>query len=218
MSELISIVLEERKETGKEVCKKMRPSGYTPCVFYGPEYVDSIPAKVKTADIAKIVKSGQWETSAINATLPNGNKEMCLMREVQKDFLNDNILHIDFMQLLKGRKVSINVPLHIAGRDACQGVKAGGVVDQILREIPMEVLPSQIPDFITVDISSLGLGEQIHVRDLSIPSEATLLVDEDEVAISIVIPRAVVEEEKAEGEEEEKEIEVVAKGKAKEEE
>ena len=212
MSEMMSIVLEERKETGKEVCKKMRPAGYVPCVFYGPEYVKSVPAKVKTAGIAKLLKSGQWETVTFDATLPDGKKEMCLIREVQKDFLNGDILHIDFMQLIKGHKISVNVPLHITGRETCKGVKLGGVVDQILREISMEVLPGQIPDSFTVDISSLGLGEQIHVRDLSLPSDATLLVDKDDVAVAIIIPRGVVE---AEAEEEQKEVEVVAKGKAK---
>ena len=212
MSEMINIVLEERKETGKEVCKKMRPAGYTPCVFYGPEYVDSIPAKVKTSDVAKLLKSGQWETVTFDAVLPGGKREMCLMREVQKDFLNGNILHIDFMQLIKGHKIHVNIPVHVTGRETCQGVKLGGVIDHILREVSMEVLPGQIPDSITVDISNLGLGGQIHVRDLNVPADATLLVDGDEVAVAIIVPRGVVE---AENTEEQKEVEVVAKGKAK---
>lgn len=212
MSEIISIVLEERKETGKQNCKKMRPAGYIPCVFYGPEYVASVPAKVKTANIAKLLRAGRWETMVLEVTLPDGKKEMCLMREVQKDFLNDDILHIDFMQLVKGHRISVNVPLHITGRESCIGVKLGGVIDHILREIPMEVLPAQIPDSLTVDVSTLGLGAMVHVRDLPIPPDATLLIDEDEVAVAVMVPRGIEEEEE---EAEEQEVEVAAKGKAK---
>ncbi len=213
MSEKTSIVLEERKETGKEVCKKMRPAGYIPCVFYGPEYIESVPAKVKASEITKLVNSPQWETLTLDATLPNGKKEMCLMRAVQKDFLNGNILHIDFLQLVKGHKINVNIPIHLVGREACQGVKLGGLIDQILREVPMEVMPGRIPDSITLDVASLGLGDQLHVRDLDVPSDAVMLVEEDEVVVSVMIPRGVVEAEAEEGEE--KEVEVVAKGKAK---
>ena len=218
MSDIISIVLEERKGSGKNLCKKLRPEGYTPCVFYGPDYKESIPAKVKTSDVAKIIKAGGWETVTLGATLPDGNSEMCLMREVQKDFLDDSILHIDFMQLVKGRKITVNVPVHIVGRETCHGVKQGGVIDHILREIPMEVLPGRIPDSITLDITEMGLGSQLFVRDMDIPADATVLVPEDEIAVAVIVPRGLIEAETEEEEEEEKEVEVVAKGKAKHEE
>jgi large subunit ribosomal protein L25 len=116
------------------------------------------------------------------------------------------------MQLVKGRRISVNVPVHVTGREACAGVKQGGVVDHILREIPLEVLPGQIPDSIEIDISTLGLGAHVFVRDLPIPEGATLLLDEGEIAVSVIIPRGVIEAEAAE---EEKEVEVLAKGKAK---
>ncbi len=212
MSENISITMEERSETRKGACKKLRPAGFTPCVFYGPEYVQSIPGKVRTAEVVKLVNSGRWETAAIDIALPDGKREMCLIREVQRDILNDDILHIDFMQLVKGRRISVNVPVHVTGREACAGVKQGGVVDHILREIPLEVLPGQIPDSIEIDISTLGLGAHVFVRDLPIPEGATLLLDEGEIAVSVIIPRGVIEAEAAE---EEKEVEVLAKGKAK---
>ncbi|NLM70803.1 MAG: 50S ribosomal protein L25 [Synergistaceae bacterium] len=222
MSNAISITLEERKESGKIACKKLRPAGYTPCVFYGPEYKDSIPAKVKTEDVAKLIKAGGWETVTLNATLPDGKQEMCLMREVQKNFLDDSLLHIDFMQLVKGRKINVNVPVQIVGRETCEGAKQGGLIDHILREISMEVLPGRIPDMITVDVSDLGLGDQLFVRDLDLPSDASLLVDEDEMVVAVMVPRGVTDEEAEEEaiaeDEEEREVEVVAKGKAKDEE
>ncbi|HCL79991.1 MAG TPA: 50S ribosomal protein L25 [Synergistaceae bacterium] len=220
MANLVSIVLKAREERGKEKCKKLRSEGI-PCVFYGPEYVQSIPCTANTVEMTKLANS-RWETQALDATLPNGKKEMCLIREIQKDPISRQILHVDFLQLVKGHKISVNVPVHIVGRDKCPGVKAGGVIEHILREIEMEVLPSSIPEMVTVDVSDFELGHQFHVKDLAVPEGAEILVDADEIVITVAIPRSVVEEEAeavvAEGAEEVKEVEVVAKGKAKNEE
>ena len=216
MSENVKVVLEAREGKGKEACSKLRPAGYVPCVVYGPEYPESVPAKVKLSDIAKVAASGHWETRTMLLTLPGGKEEMAIMREVQKDILNGKILHVDFMQLVKGHKLTVNVPVELVGRDVCAGVKLGGVIDHLLREISMEVLPGQIPDSVAVDVSSMKLGAQVHVKDIAVPEGASVLSDPDEVVVAVIIPRGVAEGE--EMAEEQKEVEVVAKGKAKEEE
>jgi large subunit ribosomal protein L25 len=149
-------------------------------------------------------------------TLPGGKEEMAIMREVQKDILNGKILHVDFMQLVKGHKLTVNVPVELVGRDVCAGVKLGGVIDHLLREISMEVLPGQIPDSVAVDVSSMKLGAMVHVKDIAVPEGASVLSDPDEVVVAVMIPRGVSEAE--ETAEEQKEVEVVAKGKAKSEE
>lgn len=213
MSEMVNIVLEAREEKGKEACKKMRPSGFIPCVVYGPEYRESVVARVKASDITKIANSGHWETQAVNVVLPGGKEEMCLMREVQKDTLNGKILHVDFLQLVKGHKITVNVPVELKGRDVCTGVKMGGIIDHLLRELQMEVLPGQIPNSVTVDLSSLGIGVQVHVKNIDVPTGASILTDPNEVVVAIILPRGGVESEV--GEEEQKEVEIVAKGKTK---
>jgi len=137
------------------------------------------------------------------------------MREVQKDHITGRILHIDFLQLVKGHKLTVNVPVELKGRDECKGVKLGGVIDLLLREVAVEVIPSRIPDSFHVDVSSLGLGAQFHVKDLALPEGVEVLADPDEVIVAVVVPRGVSEEEEAEAAGE-KEVEVVAKGKARE--
>jgi large subunit ribosomal protein L25 len=214
MSEMVNIVLKARDERGKEQCKKMRPEN-TPCVFYGPKYVESIPCTVKTAEVAKLL-SARWETQTLNATLPDGQEEMCLIRDFQRDPVSRQLLHVDFLQLVKGHKINVRVPVELTGRDKCPGVKAGGIVEHLLREVEMEVLPSEIPPFLSVDVSELDIGEHVYVRDLPIPEGAEVLTDLDEIVVSVIVPRSVVESEAEEVEEDEaKEVEVVAKGKAK---
>jgi large subunit ribosomal protein L25 len=115
------------------------------------------------------------------------------------------------MRLLKGRKITVNVPIRIRGRETCPGIKDGGVLEN-LHEIEIETLPMNIPEFIDVDISALALGEMIHVSDLVSGLDSggfTLLADPEEVVAIVATPRAVAEE--APGEE--KEVEVLVKGK-----
>ena len=138
------------------------------------------------------------------------------MREVQRDCLNGKLLHVDFMQLMSDRKIMVNVPVEIVGRENCVGLKQGGVIDQLLHDIEMDVFPAEIPDSIVIDVSNLELEKSVHVRDLSFPPSAELKMHSDEIVVTVITPRAAVEEEAAEAlGEEQKEVEVLAKGKAK---
>ena len=209
MSELVTIVMEPRTKSGKGATGRLRATGFTPCVFYGPELPEPVMGKVNTAQVDRLLASSHWETKRITLKLPSGSEEMCIIREMQRHPLTGKLVHIDFMRLLQGRKITVNVPIRIHGRESCVGLKEGGVLES-LHEIEVETLPMSIPEFIDVDISKLGLGDMIHVKNLDL-SDLTILADPDEVVAIIAIPRAVVEEESGG---EEKEVEVVAKGKA----
>ena len=209
MSELVTIVMEPRTKGGKGAIGKMRKEGFIPCVFYGPEMSESFVGKVNTTQLERLLSSGHWETMRITLKLPTGDEEMGIIREVQRHPLTGRIIHVDFMRLLKGRKVTVKVPVRIHGKDACPGIKAGGVLEN-LYEIEVETLPMDIPTSIDVDVSELNLGDVVHVKDLSLSNSVTLLADPEEVVVIVAVPRLVAEEAAAE----EKEVEVVAKGKA----
>lgn len=221
MSDVVKVNFENREVTGKQEAKKTRKSGYTPCIFYGADYPEGVKIKVKTDDISSYVNSGHWETTRVEASLPDGSTSLCLMRNIQKDFLSDEILHIDFLQMVKGHKIYVNVPITPLHKDNCVGVKAGGVFDQVLHEIGMEVLPMEIPDSIEIDVQHLNIGDYIYVSDLSVPESAELDSEPDEVVFSVSHAR-VEEEPEEELEEEleemEEEVEVIGKGKSDEEE
>ncbi|MBN1333111.1 MAG: 50S ribosomal protein L25, partial [Synergistales bacterium] len=111
MTEIVTLSLENREDFGKEANKKLRKEGYIPAVFYGQEYKDSLRVKVKNSDLSRYANSSHWETVRFEVTLPGGKRELCLMREIQRDILNDEILHVDFIQLVKGHKVHVKVPV-----------------------------------------------------------------------------------------------------------
>ena len=209
MSELVTIVMEPRVKSGKGAIGKLRKEGFTPCVFYGPELSEPVVGKVNTTQVARLLSGGHWETMRISLKLPSGEEEMCIIREVQRNPLTGKLVHIDFMRLLKGRIVTVNVPVRVFGKEICPGIKEGGVLEN-LHEIEVATLPMTIPEFIDINISNLALGDMIHVKDLDLGADLHLLADPEEVVAIVAVPK-VVEEETAG---EEKEVEVVAKGKA----
>lgn len=218
-SSSVKLHLKKREKTGKETNKKLRLQGLIPAVFYGPDTGGAIPVTVEARDVLHYANSAYRETVRIDAVLPDGTEEMCLMRDIQRDPLTDEVLHIDFLKLVSGHKVYVNVPIEVTGRDHCVGVKQGGVFEQVIHELEMFVLPREIPDAITLDVSGLGLDAAIHVKDLSLPVSAVVEQDPESAVVMVTYATApVLPEEEEAAEEEEMEVEVLSKGKAKEEE
>jgi len=215
-SSSVKLDLKKREKTGKETNRKLRSQGLIPAVFYGPNMKSAIPVTIKAGDILHYANSAHWETVRIDAVLPDGTEEMCLMRDIQRDPLTDEVLHIDFLKLVSGHKVYVNVPIEVTGRDRCVGVKQGGVFEQVIHELEMFVLPREIPDAITLDVSGLGLDAAIHVKDLPLPESAVVEQDPESVVVMVTYAKTTVLPEEEAAEEEEMEVEVLSKGKAKE--
>ncbi|MBQ7220665.1 MAG: 50S ribosomal protein L25 [Synergistaceae bacterium] len=212
MADIVALVMESREKTGKGENGRIRRSGYVPCVIYGPEIEQNILGKVNMREIERIL-AGRWESTRLNVKLPDGREELCIIREAQRHPISDMPLHIDFLHLVKGRKINVNIPVEVTGREESQGIKDGGVLEAI-HELEVETLPMSIPDVITVDVSGLGVGDAIHVKDLVLGENVTALADPDEVVAIIVTSRGVEDAEPEAEETAAADVEVVAKGKA----
>ena len=212
MSELVTLVMEPRDKTGKNENGRLRRAGYVPCILYGPEIKENIQGKVSMREIERIA-SKRWETLRLTVKLPNGEEEMCLIRELQKHPISDMPLHVDFLRLIKGRKITVKIPVEAVGRDAAPGVKDGGVLE-VIHELEVETLPMSIPDVISVDVSALHVGDAIHVKDLKLPENVEVLADPDEIVAIVATSRGVEEAAPEEAEQSAADVEVVAKGKA----
>jgi large subunit ribosomal protein L25 len=201
--------MEPRTKSGKGATGRLRKEGFVPCVFYGPELPEPVIGKVDTVRVTRLLNAGHWETMRVTLKLPSGGEEMCIFREVQRHPLTGKLVHIDFMRLLQGRRVTVKVPVRIHGKEVCPGIKEGGVLEN-LHEIEIETLPAGIPEFVDVDISKLALGDMIHVKDLNLGGDLSIGADPEEVVAIVAAPKVVEEETPGEA----KEVEVVAKGKA----
>ncbi len=204
----IDIRLEYRENLGKNRSKRLRKEGYLPAVFYGPDYKEAVPVKVSVDEILPHIYSSHWKTLMFNVTFPDGKKEMAMIRDYQRDPISRQVLHIDFYQLVKGHRVLVAVPIVLINRESCLGVKKGGVLIQSLHELEMEVLPTEMPDEIHVDIAGLDIGDSLRISDINLPESALVSVDLEDTVVQIV--EAVEEEVEAE-EEVEREVEVIGK-------
>lgn len=198
--ELIKLNFENREATGKEVCGRMRKSGFIPAVFYGPEYKEAVSVKIKSEDIVPLIKAGNWETHKFEVVLPNGNTEMCLIRDVARNYVNDDVLHIDFYQLVKGHKINVKVPVVLTGKEDCAGFKLGGLIRQILHEVEINVLPVEIPENAVLDVTALNIGDSLSISDLVLPESAESSRDLSETVVEILAPKVADEEETSEEE------------------
>ena len=208
-----------RKESGKEKVKKLRREGWIPGVIYG-HGEETLSIKIKEEDLKKVIHNLPSESTVIEVDV--GKKKFnALFQEVTRDVFTDRIIHVDFHILHKGEKVWVKVPIHLTGE--CKGVKEGGIIDFVVREVEVECLPKDIPERIEVDITDLGIGDSFHIGDIDTGGKFTIDMDPHTPIVTIIMPKkmeAVVaaEEEALEEVSEIEEPEVISRGKEVEEE
>jgi large subunit ribosomal protein L25 len=131
-----------------------------------------------------------------------GAKTRAVLRDLQRHPSRPVIMHMDLQRVSESEKIKMNVPLHFAGEDIAPGVKAGGLVSHELVEVEIECLPRDLPEYIEIDISALGIGDSVHLSDLAVPEGVTLLElargeGQDRAVVSIHARRVSVEEDEA---------------------
>ena len=185
-----SLSAETRTETGKGVARKLRAAGRVPGVVYGHGR-EPQSLSINARDLDKLLGSIAAGSTVVELALGNATTNT-LIREVQRHPFKKQILHIDFMELVAGEKVIVDLPLVFVGTP--EGVRTGGgLLEQILHSIEVNVDPSSIPNHIDVDVSQMIMGHSLHVRDLNLPAGVEVLTDEDATICAVIAPRAAVE-------------------------
>ncbi|MCX5799147.1 MAG: 50S ribosomal protein L25 [Proteobacteria bacterium] len=207
--EEILVKAERRKGRGKSLARKLRKEGKVPAILYGKD-TEPLSITVSLKEWERLSRHRRRNMILKMELQNNGDVESrpVMVKDIQREFLSDNVLHIDFLQVSMERTVQVEIPIHLVGQ--AKGVIDSGIIEQHLRTIMVECLPAQIPEKIDVDVSDLGIGDSFHVHQISIPG--IKLLEGLDVAIVTIIPPAaeekpVVEEEIAEPEKVEKEEE-----------
>jgi len=186
-----SLSAETRTETGKGVARKLRAAGRVPGVIYGHSR-EPQSLSINARDLDKLLSTIAAGSTVVELSLGNATTNT-LIREVQRHPFKKQILHVDFMELVAGEKVIVDLPLVFVGIP--EGVRTGGgLLEQMLHSVEVNVDPSSIPNHIDVDVSELVMGHSLHVRDLKLPEGVEVLSDEDATVCAVIAPRAVVEE------------------------
>jgi large subunit ribosomal protein L25 len=186
MAHIVSLAAKVRTESGKGPARQARFRGQVPAVIYGQgRSAQSLTVEAKALEQALM---GIEPAATIIELAMDGKKMKTLIREIQRHPIRPDIIHVDFYEIHAEQKVTLKVPVHLVG--APDGVRnGGGVLDQVTREVEIEVLPEHIPDRVELDVTALKIGDSLHVEALSIPN-ATMLTHKDQTIATVVPPRA----------------------------
>lgn len=179
MSKEAKLVAEPRTELGTAACRRLRKKGLVPGNVYGH---NEKPAAIVMSDEAlrPVLKSGAHVIDLDVA----GNPGKAIIREVQWDVFGKEIRHVDLLRVNPNERVNITVPIELKG--TAPGVLAGGVLEQTLHSLSIDCLAYLIPDSIQLRITSLALGQSIHVKDLELPEGSHAHAQPDAIVVHIV--------------------------------
>lgn len=175
---------EKRDVKGTTASKRLRRSGVVPAVIYGSsqrEYMIQLNSK-NFFDIAK--KQGS-QNFIVNLEIEGADEKtkLAIVQDIQRDPLSGSLIHIDFRAVSENETIHATVPIHLHGEPA--GVKAGGLLEQMIREIEVFCRPNDLPEAIDSDVSHLELGDSLKISDLKIPEGVTTKMD-GEVLVGLV--------------------------------
>jgi large subunit ribosomal protein L25 len=186
MAQMVSLAASPREQTGKGAARQARFAKKIPAVIYGHGR-PAQPLMVDALLLEQALSGVEPESTLIELTV-DGKKTRALIREIQRHPIRPDIIHVDFYEIHSGEKITLEVPVHLVG--APDGVRnGGGVLDQVTREVKIEVLPEHIPDRVELDVTALKIGDSLHVRDLTI-ANAVILTGADLTIAVVVPPRA----------------------------
>jgi len=183
-----------RTEVGKKATKAVRKQGQVPCVIYGGDQVihfTSAPGAFK-----QLIFTPEFKLAEITL---DGTAYKCILKDAQYHPVTDEIVHMDFLQLIDGQNIIVNIP--VAFKGVSPGVKAGGKLISKLRTIKIKTTPDQVVNQLFVDISELVLGNSVRVRDVEVTDKMLVMNPAATPVASVEIPRALKSAEAGEEEE-----------------
>jgi large subunit ribosomal protein L25 len=204
-----SLAVDERSERGTRSAKRLRRSGFVPGVLYGGTNGDSVSFKVNARQLRQVLVDG---SALFDVKVGGGKARPVIVKDQQFHPVRDELLHIDLLEVRLDEKIHSTVAIEIVGVEEAPGVKEGGVLEHVTRELNIEALPTDIPENVTVDVSHMEVAGTLTLAEVAAPSGVTFLDEPEETTIAtIVVPTEVEEPEEVEeetelvGEEEEAE-------------
>jgi len=191
MADNVDLQAKPREERGKNAARRLRASGMLPAVLYGDGDGSSTALAVPDR-LVDYTLHHMGDNALYDIDLGAGGSTARIV-DVQRDPVSGRLLHVDFAPVDMLERIEITVPLHVVGE--APGTDEGGVLQQVAYEVQIETLPGDIPQELTLDVSSLGMNENLTLADLRLPDGITLVSDPEEVAAIVTAPTEITEED-----------------------
>ena len=186
-----SLSVEERPERGSREARRLRRAGYVPGVLYGASHPDPVAFKVGARDLRHMLAEG---AALFDVKIGAQKSVPAILKDQQNHPVRGELLHVDLLEVRLDEKIQSPVSVELEGGEEAPGVKEGGVLEHVTRELLIEALPTDIPDQITVDVSQLEVAGTLMLSELTPPQGVAFLDDPEETTIAtIVAPTEVAE-------------------------
>ncbi len=189
-----TLSVDVREERGSRATRRLRRSGFVPGVLYGATHDETVSFKVGDRDLRRVLIDG---SALIDVEIGGEKSVPAILKDRQLHPVRDEVMHVDFLEVDLTEKIRSFVALELEGGEEAPGVKEGGVLDHATREVEIEALPTDIPEQIVVDVSTLEIGATLTLADVTAPEGVTFTHEPlEEIGVaSIVLPTKVEEPE-----------------------
>lgn len=198
MKETFELKAESRADAGKGASRRLRNAGKVPAILYGGGKDPSMIA-LDHNELLKHLEHEAFYSHVLTVEL-GGARESCVLKDVQRHPARPVVMHLDLQRVRADEKIRMHVPLHFENESLAPGVKQGGAVSHHLTEVDVSCLPQDLPEYIVVDMSTMGLNTSLHLSQLRLPAGVELVAlahGDDALVVSVHTARAQVEEEGA---------------------
>lgn len=184
--ETVEIEVHPREPGTKHKARRLRRSGRIPGILYGPK-VQSVPLELNTREFTTRVAGSEGSHLVhLKSPSPALADKVALVKDMQFHPITGHVIHADLYEVDLTEKIQVHVPLHFVGKAA--GVVRGGILQPVVREVEVECLPLDIPQFFDVEVSQLDIGDSIHIEDLVMPGSVTAIYESNFALVTVVPP------------------------------
>jgi large subunit ribosomal protein L25 len=191
MADRPSLDVQERPERGSRSNRRLRRGGLVPGVIYGGGENQNFAFKVDALALRKLLAEG---TALLDVVIDEGRTRPVIVKDQQIHPVRDEVVHIDFLEVRLDEAIQTTVAVELEGSEESPGIKEGGVLEHVTRELNVEALPTDIPDNITVDVSAMEIAATLPLSEVAPPKGVTFLDDPEETVIATLVPPTEVEE------------------------
>jgi len=202
MSDVFEVAAQPRTDTGKGASRRLRRTGLVPGIVYGGN-AEPMMISVRHNELERQLDYEAFYSSLLDLQLA-GETTKVVLKDLQRHPAKPFLLHVDFLRVSRDDKLRLTIPIHFLNEEGCPGVKAGGKVSHNITEIEVSCLPADLPEFLSVDMAGMNVGDIVHVAELQLPPnvELTHSIEPETPVVMIYTPQvaATGDEEGEEGE------------------
>lgn len=185
MMEIIKLSANPRPDCGKSPSSRLRRTGHIPAICYG-KGLAAFSVAVAPKELLQILKSPHGKNSVIELNVKDAQSYTVMVRDYGYHPISRELLHADFLQVKLDQPVEVEVPVHCIGKP--KGLVAGGILQQIFRNLPIRCLPEKIPVHVEIDVSELDLGDSLKAASIKLPEGVKVRLPEDQTVVVIAVP------------------------------